>query len=126
MPVDDRATKAALDALMIRVGAAGAVAVKAAGLLVQGLGQARTPVLSGTLRRSWHTESVSAPVGVYAVRVGPTMVYARRIELGFKGADSLGRVYDQAPDPYVKPALVEARPRIRALVVTTISKAIRG
>ncbi len=126
MPVDDRATQAALDALMTRVGAAGAVAVKSAGLLVQGLGQARTPVLSGTLRRSWHTESLPAPTGTYAVRVGPTMVYARRIELGFKGADSLGRVYDQAPDPYVKPALEEARPRIRALVVTTIAKALRG
>jgi hypothetical protein len=126
MPVDDRATKAALDALMVRIGAAGAVAVKGAGLLVQGLGMARTPVLSGTLRRSWHTEPLPAPMGVYAVRVGPTMVYARRIELGFKGADSLGRVYAQAPDPYVKPTLEEARPRIRALVVSTIAKAIRG
>ncbi len=126
MPVDDRATRAALDALVLRIEAAGAVAVRGAGLLVQGLGMARTPVLSGTLRRSWHTESVSAPVGVYAVRVGPTMVYARRIELGFKGADSLGRVYDQAPDPYVRPALEEARPRMRAMVVAAISKAIRG
>lgn len=29
---------------------------------------------------------------------------ARRLELGFSGVDSLGRVYDQPPFPHVRPA----------------------
>ena len=128
MPVDDQATKAALDALMVRIEAAGAVGVKAAALLAQRIGLAKTPVKSGTLRRSWRTESLDPGVGLgtYAARVGPTMVYARRIELGFRGPDKLGRVYDQAPHPYVQPALVEARPQMRGVVVSAISKAITG
>jgi hypothetical protein len=126
MPVDDAATRAALDALMVRISAAGAVAVKKAGLAVQAAGMSLTKVLSGTLRRSWVTETVAAsPLGVYAVKVGPTMVYARRIELGFKGADSLGRVYNQAPSPYVKPAYDRTMPRIRPLVIAEIANAIR-
>jgi hypothetical protein len=127
MPADDAATQAALAALMVRISAAGAVAVKKVALAVQAAGMAGTPVLSGTLRRSWTTKMVPAGgVGVYAAMVGPTMAYARRIELGFKGADSLGRVYDQAPKPYVKPAFDKTVPSFRPIVISEITRALRG
>lgn len=32
--------------------------------------------------------------------------YARRIEYGFTGKDSLGRVYNQSPNPFIAPTLV--------------------
>lgn len=47
----------------------------------------------GPIPRGWQAE------------VGPTMVYSRRLELGFTGTDSLGRVFNQPPYPYLRPAL---------------------
>ena len=38
-------------------------------------------------------------------RVGTNLEYARRLELGFVGVDSIGRRYNQAPRPYLRPAL---------------------
>lgn len=37
---------------------------------------------------------------------------ARRIELGFQGKDSLGRVFDQPPFPYLRPAGDEEYPKL--------------
>ncbi len=51
-----------------------------------------------------------------SVEIGPTTPYGRRIELGFHGADSLGRVYDQEGRPYVEPG-VEASLEEVAVVV---------
>jgi hypothetical protein len=64
--------------------------------------------------------------GPYAAFVGPTMIYARRIELGFSGPDSLGRVYHQPPRPYVRPAYEEMLPRIRPFFVSSISAALKA
>lgn len=58
--------------------------------------------------------------------VAPTVVYARRIELGFHGADSLGRVYDQQGNPYLKPAVRESRAKIVAVIQREIRRSIRG
>lgn len=44
-------------------------------------------------------------VALYGVAKGPASDYAMRLELGFTGTDKRGRVYDQAPRPYLKPAL---------------------
>lgn len=38
--------------------------------------------------------------------------YARRLELGFFGVDSLGRRYSQAARPYLRPALLESKSEI--------------
>ena len=38
--------------------------------------------------------------------------YAMRLEYGFVGEDSLGRSYDQAPRPFLRPALVNQRDAI--------------
>lgn len=122
MPVDDRAFQTALDALMLRVSVASTATVKTAGLAVQAAGMQHTPVLSGTLRRSWHTKSA----GPYEVFVGPTVIYSRRISLGYKGPDSLGRTFKQAPNPYVSEAFTETLPKVRPIFLAAIGKAIQG
>ena len=70
-------------------------------------------VVSGTLYRSIKLIPDSPePVGlgVWRVTVAPTTVYGRRIELGFHGADSLGRNYNQSGMPFLKPGLDRAIP----------------
>lgn len=42
--------------------------------------------------------------------------YARRLELGFVGTDSRGRTYDQAPRPFLRPALLRSRDKIVELI----------
>ena len=126
MPVDDQALQAALDSLIVKIGTASRAAVSKAVLAVEAAGMAGTPVLTGTLRRSWRMESLPTVGGIYAARTGPTTVYARRIELGFKGPDSLGRVYNQQGNPYVKPAYDKMLPEIRPFVVGELTVALRG
>jgi hypothetical protein len=73
-----------------------------------------TYVLSGRLRDGIHTETVTdtpetqvlavTPIVPAANKWGFDPPYARRIEYGFFGADSLGRVYHQAAEPYMRPA----------------------
>lgn len=62
-------------------------------------------VVSGRLRNSIVITS-HGPTGKwgYQATVAPTVVYARRIELGFSGTDSLGRTYNQPAYPYFGPA----------------------
>ena len=63
------------------------------------------PGHAGTLRDSiGHS-------GVILTGEGPTILigsgedYARRIDLGFHGTDSLGRSYDQEAQPFIEPVL---------------------
>ena len=122
MPVDSAATQAALTQMMERIAVASSAAVKTAALAVQAAGMKHTPVKSGTLRRSWRTESA----GPFEVFVGPTMIYARRVALGFRGPDSLGRVYNQKGNPYVQDAFTETLPKIRPIFVAAIREAMEG
>lgn len=123
MPVEVSRTLAALDAMTRRIQAASAAAGRKAALAFQAEGMANSPVKGGTLRRSWQTVT-SQGLGVFSAMTGPTVIYARRIELGFKGPDSLGRVYNQQPDPYVKPAYETVLPRVRPLVIAEIAGAV--
>lgn len=94
-----------------------------------------TPVKYGFLRGSWHaavnsepeggTSGVTDPGGAMAnaritaaaasVQVGDifyivnTAAYAARLEYGFVGADSLGRVYNQQPRRFVLQVVSLAR-----------------
>jgi hypothetical protein len=43
-------------------------------------------------------------VGIYGVRKGPADEYAKRLELGFVGTDSLGRNINQQARPFLRPA----------------------
>jgi HK97 gp10 family phage protein len=64
----------------------------------------RTPYITGTLRRSLHAEITSSSRHRVDAAVGTDVAYARRIELGFAGRDSRGRVFHQPPQPYLRPA----------------------
>lgn len=62
-------------------------------------------VVTGRLRNSI-TVIERGPAGRFGwqAKVGPTVIYARRLELGFTGTDSLGRHYNQPPYPFMAPA----------------------
>lgn len=78
-------------------------------------------VLTGNLRRSLHAEVTEVGDHDVEVAVGTDVVYARRIELGFEGTDSLGRTYHQSPRPYLRPALDETKGE----VISTVARAVR-
>lgn len=62
-------------------------------------------IVTGHLRRSiLSTPLEHTGMGEYSATAGPSMVYGPRVELGFEGPDSLGRVYHQKPFPYIEPA----------------------
>lgn len=52
------------------------------------------------------------------VLVGSNKVYARRLELGFYGTDSLGRNYQQEPRPFLRPTLYSNTMVIAKIVAT--------
>jgi Bacteriophage HK97-gp10, putative tail-component len=110
----------------------------AGALLVQNDAKERAKWVTGNLRRSIHigghtdkasdwngeggevTQPQVSPKRV-AVVVGTNVEYARRIEYGFNGTDSRGRRYNQAAQPYLRPALDENR----AAVQQEVAKALR-
>lgn len=69
------------------------------------LAQARVRVVTGNLKSSGKV--VRLAKHQYAVVFDAP--YARRIEIGFHGTDSLGRNYHQAGQPYLRPAYEEGR-----------------
>lgn len=97
-------------------------ALIAAGWLVANDAKARAPYKSGTLRRSIDVASV----GPGDVRVGSSVPYAARIEFGFVGADSAGRNYHQAAQPYLRPAFEENQAAVRQAVIDGALELIRG
>ena len=128
MPADDSELQAALSAMVARIHVASKVIATKGALVVQQVGMKHTKVVSGTLRRSWKTEPLDTGGGVYGARVGPSVVYARRQELGFMPPlrDSLGRSFPHAYGwPYVKPALDDARPLVGTLAVNSYAAAMR-
>lgn len=60
---------------------------------------------TGTYRRSWTLEVTQVGPATFQAEVGTNQPQGRRLEFGFHGADSLGRVYNQPPYPHVQPAL---------------------
>lgn len=125
--VDDSGFLSGMEAIEARVRAVTPQLVAKGAAVLERAGMGRTKVRSGSLRRSWHvTGPVESAAGASAL-VGPTMIYARRQELGFKGRDSLGRVYTKDPGwPYVKPSMEESITPIRALFVSGLAEAIHG
>jgi len=82
-------------------------AIKEGCQAVEGDAKDNCPVVTTRLRGSI-THEVEGPVG----RVGSNVEYARRVELGFVGTDSLGRKYNQKPNPYLRKALEINRKKI--------------
>ncbi|TLQ46073.1 HK97 gp10 family phage protein [Streptomyces marianii] len=70
---------------------------------------------TGDYRRSWTHEVSTSGLHVEAI-VGTNKPQSRRLEYGFVGADSLGRIYNQPPYPHVGPAVEQVRPAFLAAV----------
>lgn len=119
-------------------------AVVAGALIVQNEAKRRAAYRTGTLRRSIHigghtdlasdyrqppdeSELERPRVGAHDVEVyvGTNLEYARRIEYGFNGADSLGRVYNQAAQPYLRPAIDENGNAVREEIAAALIELIR-
>lgn len=80
---------------------------------------------TGDYRGSWSPpEPVAAGLGVFALSVGTDRPQAMRLEYGFVGADSLGRVYDQQPYPHMGPAVDVIEPIFHAAMEAVAAKAI--
>ena len=76
----------------------------------------RAPVRTGRLRSSIGVQAGQDAAGKF-FDVGAYAAYAARIEFGFMNmTDSLGRTFHQSPQPYLRPAILEAaagwKPRI--------------
>lgn len=85
----------------------------------------RAPYLTGTLRRSIHVGTPVAGLNERSVAVGTDLEYAARIEFGFAGMDSRGRRYNQAAQPYLRPALDGSRSAVER-EVTGALRALLG
>jgi len=103
--------KAALDHVVSEASAAARNAVAEVAHAIQreamqnASGRPGPNVGTGTLRRGIVVEPLRPwGLGGWQTRVGPTVKYGRRVELGFTGRDSRGRNYNQAPYPYFEPA----------------------
>jgi hypothetical protein len=70
---------------------------------------------TGDYRRSIGRRTSSTPAGSEG-QVGTNKPQGRRLEHGFSGADSLGRVYDQPPYPHFGPALDKVAPQFQAAI----------
>ncbi|WP_435970231.1 HK97 gp10 family phage protein [Streptomyces sp. Qhu_M48] len=70
---------------------------------------------TGDYRRSWTHEFTATGLTAEAV-VGTNKPQARRLEYGYVGPDSLGRIFQQPPYPHMGPAVEEIRPSFLAAV----------
>jgi hypothetical protein len=68
-------------------------------------------VVTGFLRNSIQVRDERATATGYEVTVHPSGPYYRRLELGFRGTDSIGRRYNQRAYPFMRPAAYTVRAR---------------
>jgi Bacteriophage HK97-gp10, putative tail-component len=106
---------AALTAMAARVETATRAAVIEAAHVAQRASMEEAPVVTGTLRRSIITEGPISVAGGASAQVGPSVIYGRRVELGFFGSDSLGRSYSQAGNPYMERGLAAIQDQLTGI-----------
>jgi hypothetical protein len=92
------------------------------------------PVDTGALREAIHVEPlVNEPerlivnvVPAYAAgnKYGFEPPYARRVHNGFTGPDSLGRIYQQAPNPYMLRAAEAAKSAVIKAIKEGITESV--
>jgi hypothetical protein len=109
-------------------------AVLEAADLIQQAAKSYVPVDTGALQESIHIEEIADGPFYYEVSIHPAEfasnkwgfdpAYARRIEYGFVGMDSLGRMYNQAPQPYVRPAWDSERQNAESAVKNGLAGAV--
>jgi hypothetical protein len=155
--VDTAGFNASLDAMILRLDAAtrqassagAAVIVKAAVLGFNGqhppgtsrtAGGNRPQSVSEKLKGSIHIlePPMSFGRGIWRTRVAPTMIYGRRIELGFTGQDALGRNFTphlndkgvmtkgDPPYPYLRPGVKRAEPALQGIFEYYWNAALAG
>lgn len=61
--------------------------------------------------------------GPLSVEIDVGVPYAWRMEEGFHGADSLGRVYDEDGKPYMRPALTANEDKIASMMNLAVAEA---
>jgi hypothetical protein len=119
----------ALATAATRVGPAAGTAVRHEAMVLHALIQAAASgrpgpnVITGQYRASWQVQVQPRARGASAV-VGTFAPEARRLELGFHGADALGRVYAQPPFPHVAPALALLEPGFAQRVAAAAERAL--
>jgi len=80
---------------------------------------------TGTLGRSIQVDDSNAKGKKPSVRVGTSLVYAARLEFGFVGADSKGRVINQAARPYMRDSLNNNVKEMRKAAIAAAEKVFR-
>lgn len=82
-------------------------------------------VVTGTARRSIVTDPVeSVALGEFLTRVGPTVVYGRRLELGWPGSSGRSHQHTRA-FPYFDPAVADTQPEVAEFAAQTWAKFMR-
>lgn len=76
---------------------------------------------TGDYRASWRNDAAGS--GKLSRRVGTDRPQALRLEYGFVGADSLGRVYDQPPYPHFGPAVDVMEPIFEQAMAAVLTDA---
>lgn len=126
-----------LDALSLRVQymvkpvrAALKDGVDEAAFMFESEAKQNSPVLSGANRESITTEVVTDEPEKQIRSIAPHMPYSHRLEYGFVGPDSLGRVYHQPAQPYMRPAYetkkADAAAAVKEAVLEAAQNAGRG
>jgi len=93
---------------------------------VAGGGEPSAPGEPPRMQRGTLQANIGASVerDAYAVRgfigVRDNVAYALRLELGFVGVDSIGRHYNQAPRPFLRPALLRNFDRVVAIIADQV------
>lgn len=88
--------------------------------------QAVVHVDTGALRDSIRIQALETTTTRATVGIGPgaEIPYARRIEFGFIGVDSLGRHYNQQPYPYMRPAFDAKKDEAAQAIKDSLREAI--
>lgn len=116
---------AAVDELIAKADEASKEVVTKGVEIINKHAKVHAPVKSGNLRRGIaRTKLARFTASSWMAETGPTAVYGRRIDLGFVGADSLGRVYDQAGNPFWETGVDESQAELEALYTDVYSAAL--
>ena len=87
----------------------------------------RPHIRTGNLARSIAVRDVKmVGPGRWMSTTAPTMAYGRRVELGFRGTDSLGRKYDQKAYPYLQPGYDAVKEEIVGIYDHEFRQALHG
>lgn len=95
-------------------------------LLFETAAKENAPVVSGDLKKSITTTHTLNTPEKQERMIEPKVPYGRRIEMGFVGADSLGRVYNQPPRPYMRPAFDVNEAEAKATIVDHIREELHS